>query len=345
MGEHPGASRSGRRCRADERGTMTDVLAEQMAGQKASAREYLVQVLDLLQHNALNRERVDWERLRREAFARTAEATSAAETHGVIREAIEALGDPHTFFLSPEDATEAWSESATRGAPVPTGHLIDGLFGYLAIPEASGAEEADQRYVQAGVTVVRDLDAHAPTGWVVDLRGNTGGNMFPMITVLAPLLGEGHLGSFVDADGEICARWTLREGVVHVDDEGLGLPPHPRQLSKPTPLIAILTDARTMSAAEATLISFLGLPNVRTFGAPTAGLATGNEAIDLSDGAVLVLTAVREADRTGRLYGNEPIAPHQPVPPGEDALAAATDWLAARAEHRPPTRGATETPL
>ncbi|WP_370417078.1 S41 family peptidase [Streptomyces sp. QH1-20] len=251
---------------------MTDVRAAQVAGQKASAREYLVGVLDLLQHNALNRDRVDWERLRREAFARTAEATSAAETHEVIREAIEALGDPHTFFLSPEDAVEAWSESATRGAPVPTGHLIDRLFGYVVIPEASGAEEADQRYVQAGVTVVRDLDAHAPP-------------------------------------------------------------------------IAILTDARTMSAAEATLISFLGLPNVRTFGAPTAGLATGNEAIDLSDGAVLVLTAVREADRTGRLYGNEPIAPHQPVPPGEDALAAATDWLAALAEHRPPTRGASQTQL
>lgn len=323
---------------------MTDVLAEQAAGQKAAARGYLVGVLDLLQHNALNRERVDWGRLRREALARTAEATSAAETHGVIREAIEALGDPHTFFLSPEDAAEAWSEPATRGAPVPTGHLIDGLFGYVAIPEASGAGEADQRYVQAGVTVVRDLDADGPPGWVVDLRGNTGGNMFPMITVLAPLLGEGHLGSFVDADGEICARWTLREGVVHVNDEAMELPPHSRQLSTPAPPIAILTDARTKSAAEATLIAFLGMPNVRTFGAPTAGLATGNEAIDLSDGALLVLTAVREADRTGRLYGNEPIPPHQPVP-GEDALAAATNWLAALAEHRPPPSGAPETEL
>lgn len=100
-----------------------------------------------------------------------------------------------------------------------------------------------------------------------------------------------------------------------------------------------------MSAAEATLIAFLGMPNVRTFGAPTAGLATGNEAIDLSDGAVLVLTAVREADRTGRLYGNEPIPPHQPVPPGEDALAAATNWLAALAEHRSPASGAPETEL
>ncbi|MGI5525896.1 S41 family peptidase [Streptomyces syringium] len=324
---------------------MTDVPAEQVAGPKASAREYLVQVLDLLQHNALNRDRVDWERLRREAYARTAEATSAAETHGVIREAIEALGDPHTFFLAPEDAAEAWSESATRGAPVPTGHLIDGLFGYVAIPEASGAEEADQRYVQAGATVVRDLDAHAPPGWIVDLRGNTGGNMFPMLSVLAPLLGEGHLGSFVDADGEICGKWTLREGVVHVDDDAMELPPHFRQLAKPAPHIAILTDARTMSAAEATLIAFLGMPNVRTFGAPTAGLATGNAAIDLSDGAVLVLTAVREADRTGRLYGNEPIAPHQPVPPGGDALTAATDWLAARAEDRPPTSGAPKPQL
>lgn len=71
----------------------------------------------------------------------------------------------------------------------------------------------------------------------------------------------------------------------------------------------------------------LGRPRVRTFGAPTAGLATGNVAIDLTDGAVLVLTVAREADRTGRLYGNTPIAPDQPTPGDADTLTDAVAWL------------------
>ncbi|GFE22487.1 S41 family peptidase [Streptomyces nigrescens] len=174
---------------------------------------------------------------------------------------------------------------------------------------------------------MRDLDRHRPKGWVVDLRGNAGGSMYPMLTVLAPLLGHGRLGSFVDAAGEVSGRWLLRGGVVYVDDEALSATPHPYLPAEPEPPVAVLIDGRTMSAGETTLIAFLGMPRVRTFGAPTAGLATGNVAVDLADGAVLVLTVAREADRTGRLYGNAPIAPDQPTPGDADALTDAVAWL------------------
>ncbi|AZS73781.1 hypothetical protein DDE74_25050 [Streptomyces lydicus] len=157
-----------------------------------------------------------------------------------------------------------------------------------------------------------------------------------MLTVLAPLLGHGHLGSFVDAAGEVSGRWLLRDGVVYVDDEALSATPHPYLLAEPEPPVAVLIDGRTMSAGEATLIAFLGMPRVRTFEAPTAGLATGNVAIDLTDGAVLVLTVAREADRTGRLYGNAPIAPDQPTPGDADALTDAVAWLRSV---RPPSPG------
>lgn len=106
--------------------------------------------------------------------------------------------------------------------------------------------------------------------------------------------------------------------------------PHRRQLARPDPPIAVLTDAETMSSGEATLIAFHGKPNVRTFGAATAGMATGNEVMPLDDGALLVVTTTREADRTGRIYGSEPIPPDQPAP---DALAAAVEWLHQNGEH------------
>lgn len=102
--------------------------------------------------------------------------------------------------------------------------------------------------------------------------------------------------------------------------------PNPYQLTAPDIRVAVLIDGRTMSAAEATLIAFLGKRNVRTFGEPTAGLATGNAAIELSDGAMLVLTAVREADRLGRVYGDAPIQPDEIVPT-QDALTPAVAWL------------------
>ncbi|MEU5902460.1 MULTISPECIES: S41 family peptidase [unclassified Streptomyces] len=293
---------------------------------RETAHDYLARVLNLIQENALNRRKVDWGGFRREAYEAIADAASPSDAYGQIRKAIAALNDPHTFFLTPDDVAGAFGEEATTAAPVPSGRLVDGRYPLVVLPEATGVEEADRRYVETGAALVRELDAHRPGGWIVDLRGNTGGNMYPMMTVLAPLLADGLLGSFVDGDGQTTGRWNLRDGIVHHDEEAMSPVPNPYRLTAPDIRVAVLIDGRTMSAAEATLIAFLGKRNVRTFGEPTAGLATGNAAIELSDGAMLVLTAVREADRLGRVYGDAPIQPDEIVPT-QDALTPAVAWL------------------
>ncbi|WP_330270972.1 S41 family peptidase [Lentzea sp. NBC_00516] len=78
--------------------------------------------------------------------------------------------------------------------------------------------ETDSRngraYVTAGLTLLRGLIACGPTGWVVDLRGNRGGDKHPMLTVVAPLLGEGERGRFIGQDGE-ATGWGVRRGHVY----------------------------------------------------------------------------------------------------------------------------------
>ena len=58
--------------------------------------------------------------------------------------------------------------------------------------------------------ILTDLSAQNPKGWIVDLRGNTGGNMWPMLTGIGPILGDGTVGSFVAADGNI--TWFYQDG-------------------------------------------------------------------------------------------------------------------------------------
>ncbi|MGK5555213.1 S41 family peptidase [Actinomadura kijaniata] len=292
--------------------------------------EYLAHVLDLLEEQSLRRAHVDWTALRAEAFARTEGATAPAEVYGEIQRAVQALGDPHTFFLTPEAAREAFGEGGgedgdgVAAGALPTGKIVEGRFALVALPESSGDEAEDERYVGAGVALLRELDAARPAGWIVDLRGNTGGGMYAPLTVLAPLLGEGRIGAFVNADGEEEGVWSQRDGRIFVDDETLPLPANPLALADPDAPVAVLTDGDTMSAAEAVVIALRGRPGTRTFGAPTGGVPTGNVAIDLADGAMLVLTVAREADRTGHAY---PAAPIEPDEPAADALAAAVAWL------------------
>ncbi|MEV8607654.1 S41 family peptidase [Amycolatopsis sp. NPDC051373] len=97
--------------------------------------------------------------------------------------------------------------------------------------------------------------------------------------------------------------------------------------------VAVVTSALTGSSGEATLIAFRGLARAATFGQPTAGFATGNAVFRLSDGAELLITTVQEMDRTGRVYGNTPIAPDHPLPATattDEVIAAASAWLHTR---------------
>ncbi|HEY8234234.1 MAG TPA: hypothetical protein VIJ10_16340 [Vicinamibacteria bacterium] len=91
---------------------------------------------------------------------------------------------------------------------------------------------------------------------------------------------------------------------------------------------------RPASSGEAITISFRGRPATRSFGEPTAGLPTSNQAFPLVDDAVLVVMVSREADRTGRIYEGR-IPPDDAVPidwtkvgsEDDPVLARAVAWL------------------
>ncbi|MFD4642063.1 S41 family peptidase [Lentzea sp. NPDC058436] len=281
----------------------------------AGAGAYLDTALGLLQRHSIESAGADWPALRAEAHAAAASAHAPEDTYDAIRGAIAALGNPHTHLITAERA------ASPRRHAMPTGRLIDGT-GWLVLPPTHSRH--GRAYVTAGLRALRDLIAKRPTGWVVDVRGNGGGDMHPMLTVVAPLLGEGERGRFVGPHGS--TGWGVRRR--HVYNGARTAFWWRRVPAARTEPVAVLVDGRTASSGEAVLISFLGGPDVRTFGEPTAGYATANQAFPLPDGARLAITTALMADRTGRTYGNAPVVP-QAVVDG-DALTAAIEWLAGR---------------
>jgi C-terminal processing protease CtpA/Prc len=143
------------------------------------------------------------------------------------------------------------------------------------------------------VAAIREVDTVPICGWVVDLRRNVGGNMWPMLHAVRPILGEGN-------------PFTYRYGKGPGSQEPVYL------LKQPNPAIAVLTSRLTVSSGELLTVAFRGPSATRTFGEATSGLSTSNMNYPLVDGAMLVVTTSRAADRTGRVYDG-PIQPDQPV--------------------------------
>ena len=191
---------------------------------------YLNRALDEMQAHALRRSFVDWPRVRAEAMARAAHATDTVGTYDAIRFALESLGDHHSsLHLTP--ALEAL-ESQQHGAHAPDsnpesfspyvgrygpeGHLEhrgDRTIAYVVVTKCFPENDSDFVAFETNLQkTVAELDASHPSGWIVDLRGNVGGNMWPMLAGIGPVLGEGDdLGEFFDTDGH--SFWRYRDGV------------------------------------------------------------------------------------------------------------------------------------
>jgi len=267
----------------------------------AEASAYLNAALDIMQENSLYRESIDWASLRKSVLESAQHAQTPEDTYGAIRYALVRLGDHHSFFMTPSESTQR-GKLTTNDSPPPRGKFLLEKIGFIAIEGFRAFEGADYATTVQGL--IRDIDAQHPCGWIVDLRENTGGNMGPMLAGIGPILGEGEMGAFIDSYGNK-QIWSYQDGQAMVDGEPIEHVNGPAyQLKESSPPVAVLTGVNTASSGEIVAISFRGRPNTRSFGLYTAGLSTGNLGFPLSDGAVIVLTIVVDADRTGQTYGN-----------------------------------------
>lgn len=292
-------------------------------------RELLIQAVDsatgLMQRFSLRGDSVDWAELRAAARADvdTPHMAVPARAWYAIRRALDRLDDHHSFIMPPANLRRI-SPGGDRVNPAPSSRLLDGRVGYLAVPAYSGLDTASMALWAGDLQRrVSDLARHGVCGWVVDLRGNTGGNMWPMLAGVGPLLGADTVGYFVSAEGKV--PWGYHGGQAWVGDQTSVSLADPVTLDSIEP-VAVLTDGRTASSGEAVAIAFRGGSRSRSFGAPTMGLSTGNASYSLPLGAMLFLTTVVDADRTGHTYGGA-LIPDVPVNP-DSALDSARHWLA-----------------
>ena len=291
------------------------------------ALTYLNDALDIMQEHSLNREQINWERLRGRARSRAMGASTPEDTYLAIQFALKDLGDHHSFFMTPQQFAELEEGTADLSNPDPSGRLLDSGLGYIMVPGFAGLGDAASEYATEIQEIIRQIDKDSPCGWIVDLRQNIGGSMWPMLAGIGPILGEGRAGAFVSPDGEQIG-WTYTEGQAWEGDSlQAAVTGTAYELGNPSPPVAVLTGPRTSSSGEAIAVAFRGRPNTRSFGQATMGLSTANESFELSDGARIFLTVSVFVDRTGQEYGGV-IAPDEVVGQEEElTLQAAVDWL------------------
>lgn len=302
--------------------TPTEPVVQEPQGED-EVRAYVLEVMTLLEEEALFAEGKDWAQLRQAALDRTDGQDDNRFVHDLLHTFVTVAGSRHSYILDPEEAALLESDAGAALEVPTTSRPATGVV-RIALP--TGGDVAD-RYERSAIQAVADTAAESTCGWVVDVRGNAGGNVTDMVGAVAPLLSGGRLLGFRFADGT--QEWVAFEpGTMRVDAATLSYPPRLQQPAG-TP-VAVLTDRETASAAESVVIAFTGQDRVRTFGERTYGVPTRNLPFDLPDGGLLVLSTSRMVDRNGTAYESS-ITPDEVIRTrgvgGDPVLEAATGWL------------------
>ena len=276
-------------------------------GNQGTPKGYVRYCVRLLDRQALYSDSPQWRQTKDSILLVSKNISSFDEAHSLVSRAAHIAGGKHSQLLPPVKDTASYQEIA------PEVKLMENGIVYVLLPAHSGIKVPDSLYLH---TVLDFLLAHQDAqGVVLDLRGNRGGNMYPMIAAVSPLLPDGIILKFKGR------KRTVPVSLDYVlSSNGLAageIPKFPSTLP-----VAILTDEWTGSSGEAVLLCFRGLGNARSFGIPTAGFASANIVEPLSDGYTLLITVSCNEARTGEVFCDDPVSPDvETQTPLEDAEA------------------------
>ena len=279
-----------------------------------SAETYGKNALSTIDKNGIFAGNDEWKSTYNECLKMIENAKSYDNTYDAIRKALSVGGGKHSMLMTKsesQDTTESYDEV------LPT-VSIDGNIAIIKLPDFLGTAEAGQKYAKVAEDFIHE-NRDKIKGVVLDLRGNTGGDMGPMATAVSSLLPDGELVYYHYRSYDVPV--TLKNGVVsNAGTGGKSLYPE-EKLNVP---VAILTDDMTASSGEALTLCFRGLENTRTFGTPTAGYTSVNMLYNMYDGAQMYLTVAFDKARTGEIFKETPIEPDVAT---DSPLEAALEWL------------------
>jgi carboxyl-terminal processing protease len=271
------------------------------------AGRVLDEAFTLMKKFYYKKDSVQWEDLFTAARARVSHSANCEAAEEALQWCFKEMKEKHSFVLPREKAT-LYNGNVNSSAPAPLSKLIGPLrhelaekdIAYIDIPWISTADKKlCAAFADSLQQLIASYDKQGITKWIIDLRNNTGGNCWPMLAGLGPLLGNGVHGYFISTNEKI--PFSYQDGTVMQANHIRCATTTPYTMMHERNTVIVLTGPNTSSAGEIVALAFKGLNDVFLYGEPTAGLTTANATYHLSDGSVLVLTVCKEADRTGRI--------------------------------------------
>lgn len=289
--------------------------------------KYLNEMIGLMKTYSINKDVINWVEVEKDVKTKALGFNSVSEIGLAIQYAISSLRDGHSSFIAKNGQVYSGFVSYSECQKLAIGfvQVPNEKVGYIKIEGFTGNAAASKAHAEFLQTTIKSLDKVTLKGWIIDLRGNTGGNMWPMLAGVGPILGNGVCGAFITSSNQI-SKWSYTNGIAQIETTKIVEVTNPYNLLNQTYKVAVLTDNATASSGEAIAIAFKNTPNSKSFGLRTCGVSTANAGFPMSDGATLNMTTSFMADRTLKKYG-ETVTPDIEEVVAFEQINKAVTWI------------------
>lgn len=310
-----------------------------------STRAILNRIVSHAETASLYRKNVNWDTLKTQVFALAKEARTVPELSPALKHLLKGIGDEHgrifhqnqiiAYYYGHPKAhqkdlkPEVYNQVQSGQHYQFEAKVLEDSIGYVRIV---GLPMGDNQQMSA--TIAEGICKVAQTGvnqWIVDLRYNGGGNMFPMAEGLASLIGVGNVGGARGLTTAENAQWKIQDGHFYYDDYSVLL--EQPCSAKKSPKVAVLTSVYTASSGEAIAVIFKGRDNTRFFGGKTLGMITVTDWAEIGASTAMAISVSYYQDRNGKIYNQfvdvdeEWPFVEEPLSTADTTVKRAIEWL------------------
>lgn len=291
--------------------------------QNRQTKKLINEIRSHIKKESLVSDRINWKRLDHDLKSLPFENNPEFDRDLVLNCFISHLkeaGDQHSLFITPSK-TGLLQQSKVE---LPIVKNLGDQVALIELPSCLAMDPLhDFTYADTLIKQIQSIDTASIKYWIIDLRNNRGGNVWPMINGLHPILGDGVMGYI----------WSQNKWIPHQVERGLirysRTTTATYQTIIPYEKIAVLIGPSTASSGEMAAIFMLGKDRVYSFGGVTRGLTSSNTTISLKDGTLFFLAKGLMADLNKNIYYSG-ITPRFPLPikhSEDQTFQYLKDWL------------------
>ena len=271
------------------------IIAQSIQAQKPSKASirYFSKVADIIKKYYYFIDIVNFKKIEINAKRYLVHSTTANEAYPAIDTLLYNLPDHHNYFWRPKI-----NENLNRIFPLqyPTGQFLSDKIAYIKVPYMIGHHDSAKVWADSLRSIYDLYDDNNTKGWIIDLRGNFGGAIHPMLTGLYPFWGDTTIlsfqqrnvgsGKFKFVNGFLVETLEEKNVMQFISYKKLNSGVDKRK-------VAVLIDNKVGSSGEILTIALRNRENTKLFGTQTAGIPTIIRNWTLSDGAYLgIVTGV-----------------------------------------------------